>query len=209
MSRPEKPHVISSGGAGVAFVHNNCSFAINSNIVHGPRPEDKGPPDEIYGMLEAGESLEHAFSHDPNVGISWKVWRTDHDTVNTSPIQLEWTWGPVAKRTWYDLSMIDAGKAGWVEMPENGDALSPADLVDHPDDLGRWVGNVGIEHPFKREGMSLTPYIGSEEVFEGNCKGVKCAAGDPYCTGAYNTWNDWGQQQDCSEEVSLKLVLCG
>ncbi|OQU96471.1 hypothetical protein CLAIMM_02552 [Cladophialophora immunda] len=101
------------GYLGQSVVYNNCPFVVHSNIVHGPRPGVEGPPEEIYSILQPQEGLSHPFAHDPRMGVSWKLWRTDSD--NTAPVQFEWTWHDSFQRTWYDLSMVNAGDAGWLD----------------------------------------------------------------------------------------------
>ncbi|EXJ81191.1 hypothetical protein A1O3_07481 [Capronia epimyces CBS 606.96] len=186
---------------GKATVHNACPFSIYSNIVHGAQ-DGTGLPEEIYQVLEPNETVSHAFSHDPGVGVSWKIWRQDEDTDNWSPIQLEYTWITDSKRTWYDLSMIDAGEPDWLEE-------SDEEIVADADGYGEYTGSIGIRHSFQEHGITLTPHVDGEEVAEGNCLAVQCPAGEEFCLGAYNTWNDWAQQHDCEEGVDLKLVLCG
>ncbi|KIY00124.1 uncharacterized protein Z520_03809 [Fonsecaea multimorphosa CBS 102226] len=183
---------------GQSVVYNNCPFAVHSNIVHGPRPGVEGPPEEIYSILQPQQVLSHPFAHDPQMGVSWKLWRTDVD--NTAPVQFEWTWHNSFQRTWYDLSMINAGKAAWL----NEDAHQGEAIVGDKDGLGAYVGEVAIKHAFKEEGMTLTP-----NVVGGNCVPLHCAPGEEFCTASYNVHNDWGQQHDCGEAVDLTLTLCG
>ncbi|OAP58098.1 hypothetical protein AYL99_07188 [Fonsecaea erecta] len=186
------------GYVGQSVVYNNCNFAVHSNIVHGPRPGDEGPPEEIYSILQSQDSLKHPFAHDPRMGVSWKLWRTGVE--NTAPVQFEWTWHDSFQRTWYDLSMINAGEVGWL----NEDAHQGEAIVGDEDGLGAYVGRVAIKHAFTDEGMTLTPGI-----VQGNCVPIRCAPGEEYCTASYNAHNDWGQQHDCGEAVDLKLTLCG
>lgn len=194
----------SSNGAS-ASVYNKCTFAVNSNIVHGARGGDEAKPEEIRVVLQPGQSFSHSFEHDLNLGVSWKVWRTDVD--NTAPIQLEYT--ATDTLTWWDLSMIDAGEAGWLETPTEDAEIEPANITGDADGLGDYVGMVGIQHSFAQYGLSLVPFLDGNEVSQGNCVAVRCSAGELYCTSAYNTWNDWGQQKDCANDVSLHLTLCG
>ncbi|EXJ73112.1 uncharacterized protein A1O5_04261 [Cladophialophora psammophila CBS 110553] len=186
------------GYIGQSIVYNNCPFAVHNNIVHAPRPGVDAPPEEMYSILHPGAELSHPFAHDPRMGISWKLWRTDVE--NTAPVQFEWTWDNTFQRTWYDLSMINAGDAGWL----NEDAHEGEAIVSDEDGLGAYVGKVGIRHAFKDEGMTLVP-----DRTEGNCVPLQCAPGEEYCTASYNAHNDWGQQHDCREGVDLKLTLCG
>ncbi|OAL35665.1 hypothetical protein AYO20_05046 [Fonsecaea nubica] len=153
------------GYLGQSIVYNNCTFTVHSNI-----------PQEM---------LSHPFAHDPRLGVSWKLWRTDVE--NTSPVQFEWTWHDALQRTWYDLSMINAGNAGWLSpVAHRGEPI-----VGDEDGLGAYVGKVAIKHAFKVEGMTLVP-----EVVGGNCVPLHCASGEAYCTASYNVHNDWGQQHD-------------
>ncbi|KIV80573.1 hypothetical protein PV11_08066 [Exophiala sideris] len=190
-----------NGGVGAAIVVNACPFSVHSNIVHAPRPGAAGAPEEIYSVLAPGQTATHAFSHDPQMGISWKIWRTDVD--NNSPIQFEWTYMPDMARTWYDLSMIDAGKIAYTDPNTAGW------IVGDADGYGDYVGQVAIKHAFADHGMTLTPMVGGNALTEGNCVAVRCAPGDQFCKDAYNVWNDWGQQRDCAQGASLKLTLCG
>lgn len=194
----------SSNGAS-ASVYNKCTFAVNSNIVHGARGGDETKPEEIWVVLQPGQNFSHSFEHDRNLGVSWKIWRTDVD--NTAPIQLEYT--ATDTLTWWDLSMIDAGEAGWLDGPTEDAEIQPANITGDADGLGDYVGMVGIQHSFAQYGLSLVPFLDGNEVSQGNCVAVRCSAGESYCTSAYNTWNDWGQQKDCANGVSLHLTLCG
>ncbi|KAK5196590.1 hypothetical protein LTR92_004135 [Exophiala xenobiotica] len=103
----------SQDGLGQAIVVNACPFDVMSNIVHPPRPGVEGKPEEILSTLAAGATATHPFTHDPDMGISWKIWRTDIE--NQSPVQFEWAWIPGMQRSWWDLSMIDAGEVDWLE----------------------------------------------------------------------------------------------
>lgn len=204
-SNSDTPKITTYSGRriGHASVENACAFAVNSNIVHAPRPGAEGPPEEIYEILLPGARQTHPFVHDPSMGVSWKLWRTDVE--NTAPVQLEYTWIPEARRTWYDLSMIDAGEA---EALEGSGVEAP---VPDADGYGEYRGSIGIRHAFTDGGMSLSPDLEGQDqdTAAGNCVRVGCVPGEAYCAGAYNTWNDWGQQHDCGEGVDLKLVLCG
>ncbi|KAI1628554.1 hypothetical protein EDD37DRAFT_644346 [Exophiala viscosa] len=190
-----------NGGVGEAIVVNACPFSVQSNIVHAPRPGVAGAPEEIFSVLAPGQTATHAFSHDPKMGISWKVWRTD--VANHSPIQFEWTYVPEQGRTWYDLSMIDAGKIAYTDPNASGKIFGDAD------GYGDYVGQVAVKHAFADHGMTLTPMSGGNVLTEGNCVAVRCQPGDEFCKDAYNVWNDWGQQRDCAQGASLKLTLCG
>ncbi|KIV88206.1 hypothetical protein PV10_09123 [Exophiala mesophila] len=194
----------SSKGAS-ALVYNKCTFPVNSNIVHGARGGNEAKPEEVLGILQPGQTWSHSFEHDRNLGVSWKIWRTDVD--NTAPIQLEYT--ATDTSTWWDLSMVDAGEAGWLDESTEDVGNELADTTGDADGLGDYVGMVGIQHSFAEYGLSLVPVLDGNEVFEGNCVAVKCSAGESYCKSAYNTWNDWGQQKDCPSGVSLQLTLCG
>ncbi|KAK6382375.1 hypothetical protein LTS17_004262 [Exophiala oligosperma] len=187
---------------GTAYVINNCPFGVMSNIVHGTSGVDSDgvPPEEIMSSIAPGQTVSHPFSHDPNTGVSWKIWRTD--VSNQAPVQFEYAWIPEAKRTWWDLSMIDAGKVGWLDE-EAGNAAGE-DIVGDRDGYGAYVGRVGVKHAFVDEGMSLVP-----SVQDGICQAVVCRPGEQFCKTAYNVWNDWGQQRDCAETVDLTLTLCG
>jgi hypothetical protein len=153
------------------------------------------------GVVAPGETLSHPFSHDPNIGISWKIWRTDGD--NRNPVQFEYTWTPDSARVWYDMSMIDAGEIEWLE-PESheGEALEDGANNDGTGDL---TGKVAVEHPFggEDEGMRLDP----QGV--GGCDSVVCPAGEQYCLKAYNTDTDDQAMRACTESADLKLTLCG
>lgn len=205
MTSPEASAENTGRTLGSAHVHNACSFPVNSNIVHAPRPGANGSPEEIASVLAPGASLSHPFAHDPDMGISWKIWRQDDVGGARTPVQLEYTWKPDVGRTWYDLSMIDAGEAGWLD---DGVSASSKEnekaIVGDGDGYGDYVGEIGIKHPFGEEGLTLSP-----KVVGGNCAKVNCVPGDEFCTTAYNTWNDWGQQHDCGEKVDLTLTLCG
>lgn len=182
---------------GSAFVINACPFTVMSNIVHGTSASSNGIPEEIYSSIAPGQTVSHPFSHDPNTGVSWKIWRTD--IPNQAPVQFEYAWIPEVKRTWWDLSMIDAGSVDWLEEENAGKAI-----VGDQDGYGAYVGQVGVKHAFVDEGMSLVP-----SVQEGICEAVLCRPGEQFCKTAYNVWNDWGQQRDCAEHVDLTLTLCG
>ncbi|KIW15926.1 hypothetical protein PV08_05976 [Exophiala spinifera] len=181
---------------GTAYVKNACPFTVMSNIVHGASAESHEAPEEIYSSIAPGQTLSHPFSHDPNTGVSWKIWRTD--VSNQAPVQFEYTWIPDAKRTWWDLSMIDAGRVDWLESKNAGKAI-----VGDQDGYGAYVGRVGVKHAFVNEGMSLVP-----SAQQGICEAVVCRPGEQFCKTAYNVWNDWGQQRDCHESVDLTLTLC-
>ncbi len=184
-------------GLGQAIVVNACPFAVMSNIVHPPREGSDEAPEEILSTLAPGATETHPFVHDPEMGISWKIWRTDIE--NQSPVQFEWAWVPNVQRTWWDLSMIDAGEVDWLKKTDAG-----KQIVGDADGYGKYVGQVGVLHPFADEGMSLVP-----DVAEGNCIAIFCEPGQEFCKNAYNVWNDWGQQHDCPEHANLKLTLCG
>jgi hypothetical protein len=193
------------GGLGQAVVRNACPFAVHTNIVHGPR-RGQWPPEEISGVLQPGETSTHPFSHDPNTGVSWKIWR--EDGANTAPVQLEYTWIADQRRTWYDLSMVDAGAPEWLQNAAETRS-DDHEIVPDKDGYGDYQGSIGIKHAFADDGMTLTPQQHGKAAAQGNCVAVQCEPGARYCTGAYNTWNDWGQQHDCAEGVDLNLVLCG
>ncbi|EXJ78700.1 hypothetical protein A1O1_09102 [Capronia coronata CBS 617.96] len=186
--------------AGKATLYNACPFTVYSTIVHGTGAGDTGALEEVYQTLEPEESVSHSFEHDAEVGVSWKIWREDTD--NTSPVQFEYTWIQGSKRTWYDLSMIDAGEAEWLE---DSDEEIVADEGGYED----YTGDIAIKYSFQEYGMTLIPQVDGKEVADGNCLSVKCAADEEFCTAAYNTSDDWGQQHDCEDSVDLKLVLCG
>lgn len=189
---------------GEAIVVNACPFSVNSNIVHAPRPGVAGTPEEIFSVLAPGAVASHDFSHDPHMGISWKVWRTD--VANTSPVQFEYTYMPDQGRIWYDVSMIDAGKVAWTDPSAN-----PAEpIVGDADGYGDYLGEVAVKHAFADVGMTLSPLVNGAPATEGgSCVAVKCEPGAEFCKDAYNVWNDWGQQHDCAQHASLKLTLCG
>ncbi|KIW73984.1 hypothetical protein PV04_02057 [Phialophora macrospora] len=191
----------SSSGAGSALVYNACAFTVQSNIVHAPRPGEDGAPEEIMGAIAPGETLSHPFSHDPNLGISWKIWRTDGD--NHNPVQFEYAWTPDSTLVWYDMSMIDAGEIEWLD-PESHEGEAIEDGANN-DGTGDLTGKVAVEHPFggEDEGMRLDP------LGNGDCDSVVCPAGEQYCLKAYNTDTDDQAMRACTESVDLKLTLCG
>ncbi|KAK5221617.1 hypothetical protein LTR47_010804 [Exophiala xenobiotica] len=187
----------SQDGLGQAIAVNACPFDVMSNIVHPPRPGVEGKPEEILSTLAAGATATHPFTHDPDMGISWKIWRTDIE--NQSPVQFEWAWIPGMQRSWWDLSMIDAGEVDWLETGSAGE-----EIVGDADGYGEYVGQVGVRHPFADEGLSLVP-----DVNEGKCVPILCQPGQEFCVHAYNVWNDWSHQKDCPEHANLRLTLCG
>ncbi len=52
---------------GAAEVYNACPFAVNSNIVHAPRPGADGAPEDISSTLAPGDSGSHPYLHDPGM----------------------------------------------------------------------------------------------------------------------------------------------
>ncbi|OCT45899.1 hypothetical protein CLCR_00061 [Cladophialophora carrionii] len=191
----------SSSNAGSALVYNACTFTVQSNIVHAPRAGDAGAPEEIIGAIAPGETFSHPFSHDPNMGISWKIWRTDGD--NDNPVQFEYAWTPDTARIWYDMSMINAGEIEWLE-PDSHEGETIEDGANN-DGTGDLTGKVAVAHPFggDDEGMRLDPQGG------GDCDPVVCPAGEQYCLKAYNTDTDDQAMRDCAESADLRLTLCG
>ena len=172
--------------------------------------------------------MEHPFVHDPGMGISWKLWpqaSSEADTV-AGPVQFEYTWVPNARKVWWDLSMIDAGAGA----PASGKRhYGPPAAEEYQEEQPEQeqapeedpeAGAPGITHPFAAHGLSLQPHRNGQAVMHvdatgesaagaGVCKRIECPAGEGVCRQAYNAWNDWGQQHDCEEDVSLELMLCG
>jgi hypothetical protein len=224
--RHPQPHhssnALISTALGSASFLNACPFAVHSNIVHGARgpssPEDDTfiPPEEILSVLAPGEERTHPFVHDPGLGVSWKLWPSEGEGEGEGsgngggavPVQFEWTLVPGERRSWWDLSMIDAtaGQGGGpvkrslvVGGKGNECRQSDADPTFE-----------GVPHAFAPYGLSLQPHHDGDAVErEGMCSRVECPAGEGVCRQAYNAWNDWGQQRDCAEDVSLRVVLCG
>jgi hypothetical protein len=190
-----------TGATGSAIVHNACPFSVRSNIVHAPRPGVDGAPEEISETLAPGTTKSHPFSHDPDMGISWKVWRDDG--TNHNPVQLEYTNVPSSSRTWYDLSMINAGATQWLD-PESHSGETIKSGANN-DGSGGLTGMVAVAHPFggEGEGMTLAPQGGPDSGI------IRCPAGQQYCTGAYNTDDDDQAMRDCAQSADLKLTLCG
>ena len=157
--------------AGSAVVHNACKFSVRSNIVHPPRVGVSGNPEEIMGTLAPGATLTHPFSHDPDMGISWKLWREDAGTSNHKPVQLEYTSVPLSGGLWYDMSMIDAGTTEYLDAAAHESETIAAGANN--DGSGALTGMVAVAHPFggAGEGMTLTT----------NCGSVVCPAGQQYC----------------------------
>ena len=206
---------------GAASVLNACPFTVHSNIVHSPRPDaEKGvPPEEIYSVMQPGEELEHPFVHDPGMGISWKLWIDDAEAAG-GPVQFEWAWVPDARQVWWDLSMIDAGGVAAERMVKRQPgsegaaeaAVTDGTAADAADGEGEEIALEleGVPHAFAPYGLTLQPHRGGSAVDpQGLCSRIDCPAGEGVCRQAYNAWNDWGQQHDCAEDVSLRVVLCG
>jgi len=180
---------------GVVHVQNLCPFTVHSNVVHSPRDSDceDCPPEERYSLLQPNSTASQPYNTDPDTGVSWKLWRTD-TPVQHGPVQFEYTWDTTISRLYYDLSMVDAAT---VRTPQ----LVTAD-----------AGHV--QHAFAQEGITVGTFrVDSKRsvvaVAEGRCEGVVCLAGERACRGAYNAWNDWAQQHDCSESVQVVVTLCG
>jgi hypothetical protein len=190
-----------SGSTGSAIVHNACSFDVHSNIVHAPRTGARGAPEEIPGVIQPGETLTHPFSHDPNLGVSWKLWR--EDVANKNPVQLEYTWVPSSGRIWYDLSMINAGDVQWLDADSHVNETIKAGANN--DGTGKLTGEVAVAHAFggENEGITLAPHRGS------GCGTIVCAPGEQHCTKAYNTDTDDQAMRDCEQSADLKLTFCG
>ncbi|KAJ9608376.1 hypothetical protein H2200_007364 [Cladophialophora chaetospira] len=196
-----KPYgiVARNSGTGSAVVANECPFVVYTNIVHAPRPGQAGAPEEILVTLQTGESQSHPFDHDLNMGVSWKVWRTD--TNNKNVVQFEYTY--VGERTYYDLSMINGGTVEYLEPEEHeGETIEEG---ANNDGSGKLTGEVGVVHPFAEEGLSLI----AQGNVGGGCGSVVCPAGDRTCAQAYNTDDDHQAMRDCGASVDLKLTLCG
>ena len=189
---------------------NACPFKVHSNIVHAPRPgAPKGEdPEEIYSVLGSGVEVEHPFVHDPNMGISWKLWTEEA----AGPVQFEWTWKPDEKKVWWDLSMIDAAgdTASGTEAADSTVTNTTTGAAD-VSNVRRGEGSLlGVSHPFAAYGLSLRPHRDGNGIeMEGICGRIDCPAGEEVCWQAYNAWNDWGKQHDCGEDVGLRFVLCG
>lgn len=191
--------LVRRGGTGSAIVANKCPFVVQTNIVHAPRAGREGAPEEIPLTLQPGESQSHPFEHDLNMGVSWKVWRTD--TANKNVVQFEYTCD--GQRTYYDMSMINGGTVEYLEGSEHeGEAVKEG---ANNDGSGKLTGDVGVVHPFREEGLSLK----AQGSVGGGCGAVVCLAGEKTCAQAYNTDDDHQAMRDCGASVDLRLTLCG
>lgn len=70
----------------------------------------------------------------------------------------------------------------------------------------------GVEHDFAEYGISVEIMVGAKGASKaetaGTCRTISCPDGSPVCATAYNVWDDWSQQHDCPQHVTLQLTLC-
>ena len=159
-------------------------------------------------------SFEAFTNNVTGMGVSWKLW-PEHAP---RPIQFEWTWVGEQARTYFDLSMIDAGaRKRSLTARQEWDGESEQEWQG--EDEQEWQpeqeqpqGEEGssISHPFAAFGMTIQPMRNGETITgEGMCQTVACPAGASGCTAAYNFAEDWSRQHDCPEGTSIRLTLCG